>query len=50
MFAKNIEFWPNGGHFRDDNTSLIFFKFDFSVDFEIFLKNGYTKFQGETTI
>ena len=35
MFAKktraqNIEFWPNGGHFRDDqNFQKIFQKFDF---------------------
>ena len=61
--AKNVEFWPNGGHFRDDKKFLKFFqKFDFSVVFEKFLKfffdfglldkalNAYTKFQGQTTI
>ena len=24
--AQNIEFWPNGRHFRDDNIFPIFFK------------------------
>ena len=61
--AQNIEFWLNGGHFRDDKKILKFFqKFDFSVVFQKFLKfffdfglldialNAYTKFQGQTTI
>ena len=30
--SQNIEFWPNGGRFRDDNK--FFQKFDFSVVFE----------------
>ena len=59
--AQNIEFWPNGGHFRDDqNFQKKIQKFDFSVIFEIFLNfsfdfvyldivlNAYTKFQGQT--
>ena len=61
--AQNIEFWPNGGHFRADKNFLIFFqKLDFSVVFEKILNfifdfglldialNAYTKFQGQTTI
>ena len=44
MFAKtraqNFEFWPNGGHFQDDNIFPIFFqKIDFA-QFSQFVPNG----------
>ena len=54
--AQNIEFWQNGGHFRDNKKSQKFlgcfrnfieFCFDFGLLDIAF--NAYTKFQGQTT-
>ena len=48
--AQNIEFWPNGGHFRDDKKFPNFFQkkiylFLFWLVDIVF--NAYPKFQGK---